>query len=159
MLAAPASIEARVSVRRWALLSFAWFAFLRLIWHGDSIWPNSRDCRYYRHLSSEMKGGNSVRDYSAEDREQRERLERNSGGGQRANVVGMVNQLAKIHDKRALPGLSAYGVIRLLQSNGGAQAKAARRHNRAHDAFLERLHPGSELARAAAEPRQAPGSH
>jgi hypothetical protein len=97
-----------------------------------------------------MKGGNSVRDCSAEDREQRERLERNSGGGQRANVVGMVNQLAKIHDKRALPGLSAYGVIRLLQGNGGAQAKAARRHNRAHDAFLERLHPGSELARASA---------
>jgi predicted YcjX-like family ATPase len=105
-----------------------------------------------------MKGGIPLKDYSAEDRAMREKLERNSSAGQRVNMAGMVNQLVKVHDKRALPGMSAYGVIRLLQNNGGAQARAARRHNRAHEEFLERLHPDSTLRRAVEQVRDAPGS-
>jgi hypothetical protein len=90
-----------------------------------------------------------MRDWTEEDRQQRERLERNSSAGQRVNMAAVVNDLAKVHGNREMPGLSAYGVIRLMQHNGGAQGREARRHNRAHEAF-ERLHPDSPLRRAAA---------
>jgi hypothetical protein len=79
-----------------------------------------------------------MKDYRAEDRRQRERLERNTGAGTRVNMAAQVNALAKGRAGREMPGLSAYGVIRLLQSNGAAEAREARRHNRAHDAYLAR---------------------
>jgi hypothetical protein len=94
-----------------------------------------------------------VKDYRDEDRAMRAKLERNSGGGQRVDMAGLVNQLTKIHDRRALPGMGAYAMIRLLQSNGGAEGREARAHNRAHDAFMnklgdfDRLHPDSAMAR------------
>ena len=99
-------------------------------------------------------------DWMKQDREQRARLERNSSIGERADVCGMLNMVAGDHAGRELPGLGAYGVIRLLQNNGAAQARTARQHNRTFEKMLttgalDRLHPDAEgrrgLRRAAAE--------
>jgi len=52
-----------------------------------------------------------MRDYSAEDRRVREKLEKNTPRGTRADVAGTVNGLAANHAQREAPGLAAYGVL------------------------------------------------
>jgi hypothetical protein len=44
-------------------------------------------------------------DWTKRDREQRERLERNSPRGTRADVVGSLNKVAVGHAEREMPGL------------------------------------------------------
>ena len=52
-----------------------------------------------------------MRDYREEDRRVRERLERQSSGGRRADVAGTLNKLISNQAARELPGLDAYGTI------------------------------------------------
>ena len=97
-----------------------------------------------------------MKDWTADDRRHRERLERNSSGGVRADRVGSLNKMFCDHMARELPGLGAYGVIRLMQDKGSRQ----------HDAFekagglegFNRLHPDSDLARNAISVEGARGS-
>ena len=93
-----------------------------------------------------------MKDHSKEDREQRERLERASPSGRRADMAGMLNALAQVHAAKEAPGLLAINVIRDLQKRSGY--KTAADHNRAHAKFekavaegFNRLHPASRLAR------------
>jgi len=83
-----------------------------------------------------------MKDYTAADRRLRERLERNSSAGVRANIVADLNKVAGDHAAHVMPGLGAYGTIRLRQDNG-SQARTVRQHNANHDKWF---------AKAAAEP-------
>ena len=75
-------------------------------------------------------------DWTKRDREQRERLERNSPRGTRADVVGSLNKVAVGHAEREMPGLGAYGVIRLLQQGEARQARTAHQYNATFEKML-----------------------
>ena len=71
-----------------------------------------------------------MKDYTAEDRAQREKLERMSSAGSRADVCGILNKMVAGDAARELPGLAAYGLIRGdagegRLSRGGAGAQPA----------------------------------
>ena len=93
-----------------------------------------------------------MRDFKAEDRAQRAKLERQSSAGQRADIVGSLNKIAAGDARRELPGVLAY---RALMAAQGGHARDVARLNKRHDLLmrtgrLDRIHPDS-LARAAAE--------
>ena len=79
-----------------------------------------------------------MRDHANEDRKVRERLERNSIQGPRANRVGDLNKAVAAHAERELPVLAAIGLLRVRQSGEAARSREARQHNRAHDDWLRR---------------------
>jgi len=58
-------------------------------------------------------------------------------GGARANRAADLNKTVSQHAAREMPGLGAYGVIRLMQDNS-AQARPARVHNQRHEERLAR---------------------
>jgi hypothetical protein len=60
----------------------------------------------------------SLQDWRQRDRERRERLERASPGGARANMAGMLNKMAQADAGRELPGLLAIEAIRKGQKHG-----------------------------------------
>lgn len=76
-----------------------------------------------------------MKDWSREDRRVRERLERNSVPAPRANRVADLNKAVAAHVERELPGLVAYGTLRLRQAGHTAEVRA---HNRAHADWLRR---------------------
>ena len=76
---------------------------IELIWHNISIETS------FERVQNQ--------DWSKADAEQRARLERNSHPGTHANRAADLNKVAGYHASREMPGLGAYGVIRLLQSN------------------------------------------
>jgi hypothetical protein len=90
-----------------------------------------------------------MQDWTKQDREHRERLEKMSAGGQRVDVCGVLNGLAKVHAAKEMPGLTALDVVRKVQEINRRSPAA---HNRAHDRFekaggllegFNRLHPDS----------------
>jgi hypothetical protein len=76
-----------------------------------------------------------MRDYSAEDRAQRERLQKNSGPGEgRADLSRIVGMAAV----DAVAGRSVEGTLGALRNMAQSQPAIARAHNMAHDAWLRR---------------------
>ena len=74
-------------------------------------------------------------DWSKADAEQRARLESNSHPGTRANRAADLNKMASGHPSRELPGLSAYGLLRLAQNGHAAEV---RHHNAAHARYMRK---------------------
>jgi hypothetical protein len=90
-------------------------------------------------------------DWSTEDRLVRERLERQSSGGQRLHVAGVLNAIAAIHTAKEAPdGFMALNAIRNRQRLAGRSSSA---HNAAHERFakvaMESFNPRNKLADAA----------
>jgi hypothetical protein len=83
---------------------------------------------------------------AAEDRKFRERLEKQASGGQRADIVSGLNQLA-IGEATARPGLSSYLLLQLARRGEQLHRRRIAELNAKHD-FLD---PRSELKRAAVE--------
>jgi hypothetical protein len=94
-------------------------------------------------------------DWAKEDRKQRDKLERASRRGERADVVGTINKMVGQHAAREMPGLGAYGVIRLLQDNG-AHARKVRQHNAAFEKMLADGASGKAAERSAGDERYTP---
>jgi hypothetical protein len=69
-----------------------------------------------------------MHDYSAEDRATRERLERNSSAGARADVCGILNKVAAGDVVRELPGAAALLLLTLeeMTRRSASLAKSSR---------------------------------
>jgi len=76
-----------------------------------------------------------MRDYSAEDRAQRERLQKNSGPGEGRADLGRIVALAAVD---AIAGRGVEGVLDGLRRMAQTQPAIARGHNRAHDEWMAR---------------------
>ncbi len=102
-----------------------------------------------------------MKDFSKEDRAQRERLERQSPSGARVDMAGRLNALAAGRGNRELPGVSAYLLLQGMQARGRAVAKTNAKHDRLAASgrldTLDRIHPGSPLRRAATKTKPPSG--
>jgi hypothetical protein len=76
-----------------------------------------------------------MRDYSAEDRKVRERLQKNSGPGEGRADLGRIVALAVVD---AIAGRSVENTLDGLRRMAQSQPAIARGHNRAHDAWMAR---------------------
>jgi hypothetical protein len=97
-----------------------------------------------------------MRDYTAEDKAMRERLERQSPGGRRVDMVDRLNRMAAGDAAQGLPGITAYALIMAAQQ---AHGRHVRKLNKTHDRAiaagkldggegerLDRIHPASVAA-------------
>jgi hypothetical protein len=91
-----------------------------------------------------------MKDFTKEDREQRERLERQSPSGSRLDVAGRLNRMAVASAE--LPGMTAYVLLRGMQARGRNVARRNAKHDRMMAAGrlndgegegerLDRIHP------------------
>jgi hypothetical protein len=100
-----------------------------------------------------------MRDFTAEDKAQRARLEKQASVGDRANVVGNINRVS-VDD--TLFQRSAVAVLTRFPAGAQGRRRTVGEMNARHDAYLakserlDRLHPSSQLARAEASFRPQP---
>lgn len=76
-----------------------------------------------------------MKDFTKEDRAQRERLERQTSAGVRVDRVGTLNKAIAAHAAREVDGLAAIGILRLTQRGHAADV---RQHNRAHADWMQK---------------------
>jgi hypothetical protein len=80
-------------------------------------------------------------DWSSEDRLQRERLERQSSGGQRLRAARVLNAIAAVHTAKAAPdGFAALNAIRKRQRLARRSSSA---HNASHVEFTKAVAAGT----------------